>query len=125
MLKNFKLSHLLFVGLLASGSSLNAGLFDDVTSAVTGKVATKSADIVENKMDKADKKVDSVLDSNGITDKPKEVQTQAQTAATAATVAAPAQGQDKIGQLKELIQMKKEGYLNEEEFAREKAKLQL
>ena len=113
--KKFKISNLVLISFLAFSSSLSADFLDSMVTKITDKVSTKAEDAIDKKSDKI---LDSIAGGNENTDDTKKIEVQA-------TVAASNQNVDKISKLKELIQMKKDGYLTDKEFATEKAKLQM
>jgi hypothetical protein len=106
----FKISSLLFIVFLTFGSSLNADFLDNMVNKMTDKVTAKAEETIDKKSDAI---VNSIAGENENIDDTKE------------TLAASNNNVDKVSKLKELIQMKKEGYLTDKEFANEKAKLQM
>lgn len=107
----FKISGLLFIVFLTFSSSLSADFLDNMVSKVTDKVTAKAEETIDKKSDTI---VNSIAGENENIDDAKEK-----------TLAASNNSGDKVSKLKDLIQMKKDGYLTDEEFANEKAKLQM
>jgi len=91
---------LVVLSLVVITSGLQADFFDSIISKVSDKLEHKAENVVENK-------VDSMLDGEPEVTEAKPVQV--------------ASKNDKVGKLRELIEMKKNGYITDSEFQKQKA----
>ena len=92
--------------IFVSAVSINAGYLDDLVDRVTKKIEKKTDEIVDKKTDEyleTDDKNNTVNQESTADDEPQ------------------TSGTDKISKLKELIKMKENGYLTDEEFEEQKA----
>ncbi|OHD97592.1 MAG: hypothetical protein A3E21_04655 [Sulfurimonas sp. RIFCSPHIGHO2_12_FULL_36_9] len=99
-----KRNKIIVISLIVIASSLQADFFDNVINKVTDKLGQKTEEVVEKKVD------------NMLADEPEKLETkdEKQTAKVASK-------NDKVEQLKELIEMKKNGYITDSEFQKQKA----
>lgn len=100
-----KKKQMLVISLIIIGSSLQADFLDNIVNKVTGKLEQKAEQVIE-------KQADAVL-----SDEPKTVESEAKLQDTTQA----SSKNDKVGQLKELIEMKKNGYITDSEFQKQKA----
>jgi len=103
---SIKSKNRIVAGLLAIllGGSVQADFLDNIVNKVTDKLGQKTEEVIEKKVD------------NMLADEPEklEAKNKKQTAEVVSK-------NDKVEQLKELIEMKKNGYITDSEFQKQKA----